>query len=60
MYINHEAAATSGRSENFTRFLHEELTPHVDSLYQTTFYRLLAGQSLGGLFVLNTLLHYLA
>jgi predicted alpha/beta superfamily hydrolase len=58
LYISHEAAAASGGGENFTRFLREELIPHIDSLYPTTAYRLLAGQSLGGLLVLNTLLHH--
>jgi predicted alpha/beta superfamily hydrolase len=58
LYMSREQATTSGGGENFTRFLQQELIPHIDSLYATTSYRMLVGHSLGGLFVLSTLLHH--
>lgn len=58
IYMSREAATPSGGGENFTRFLQQELIPHIDSLYPTTSYRMLVGHSLGGLLVLNTLLHH--
>jgi predicted alpha/beta superfamily hydrolase len=58
VYMSREAAKSSGGGENFTRFLQQELIPHIDSLYPTTSYRLLVGHSLGGLLALYTLLHH--
>jgi predicted alpha/beta superfamily hydrolase len=49
---------TSGGSELFTNFIENELMPHIDSLYPTTSYRVLIGHSLGGLMVINTLIHH--
>jgi len=57
-YMGPQAARSSGGGEHFTRFLQQELIPHIDSLYPTTSYRMLVGHSLGGLFVLHTLLHH--
>jgi predicted alpha/beta superfamily hydrolase len=57
-YMSREEATSSGGGENFTRFLQQELAPHIDSLYSTTSYRMLIGHSLGGLLVLHTLLHH--
>ncbi|MEZ5040363.1 MAG: alpha/beta hydrolase-fold protein [Saprospiraceae bacterium] len=39
-------------------FIKKELIPYVDSLYPTSAHRVLVGHSLGGLFVLNTLIKY--
>lgn len=52
------ALGTSGGGEAFTRFLADELMPHIDSLYPTAPYRILVGHSLGGLLTLNTLLKH--
>jgi len=48
----------SGGGENFVSFLENELIPHVDSLYPTAPYRMLFGHSLGGLAVINILIHH--
>lgn len=47
----------SGGGENFTDFIEKELIPHIDSNYPTAPYRMLIGHSLGGLMVINTLVH---
>ena len=49
---------TSGGGEKFISFIERELMPHVDSLYPTAPYRMLIGHSLGGLTVMNTLIHH--
>ena len=49
---------TSGGGENFTAFIEKELIPHIDSLYPTAPYRVFIGHSLGGLMVINTLIHH--
>jgi predicted alpha/beta superfamily hydrolase len=48
--------ANSGGLDNFLRFLHGELIPHIDATYRTTGYRILVGHSLAGLAVVHTLL----
>lgn len=48
----------SGGGEAFTAFLDKELIPYIDKKYATAPYRLLIGHSLGGLMVVNTLLHH--
>ena len=48
----------SGGGENFTAFIEKELMPHIDSLYPTAPYRMLIGHSLGGLMVINILVHH--
>jgi len=48
----------SGGGENFTLFLKNELIPYMDKNYPTAPYRTLAGHSLGGLTVINTLLNH--
>jgi uncharacterized protein len=50
--------ATSGGAESFLKFLQEELMPRIDRDYRTQPYRILAGHSLGGLFVLHTVIHH--
>lgn len=49
---------TSGGGERFTSFIEKELIPHIDSLYPTAPYRMMIGHSLGGLMVINTLVHH--
>ena len=48
----------SGGGEKFMSFIEKELIPHIDSLYPTEPYRMLIGHSLGGLTVMNALLHH--
>ncbi|UOQ52299.1 alpha/beta hydrolase-fold protein [Hymenobacter cellulosivorans] len=46
-----------GKGEKFMSFVEKELIPYVDAAYPTTPYRTLIGHSVGGLTVVNTLLH---
>ena len=46
----------SGGAALFRQFILEEALPFVDQNYNTSAHRVLAGHSLGGLFVVNTLL----
>jgi pimeloyl-ACP methyl ester carboxylesterase len=48
----------SGGANQFTAFLRDELIPYVDSIYPTAPYKILVGHSLGGVLVINTLVHY--
>ena len=50
--------AASGGGERFTRFLEEELIPHIEKNYPASNERLLIGHSLGGLLVINTLIKH--
>jgi len=50
--------ADSGGGENFMFFMEKELIPYVNSKYPTQSYRMLIGHSLGGLTVMNALLHH--
>lgn len=47
----------AGGGEKFTDFIEKELIPYVDDHYPTQPYRVFIGHSLGGLMVVNTLLH---
>ncbi len=49
-------ANESGGGYNYSNFLMTELIPTIDSSYRTNGKRILNGYSLGGLFVLNTLI----
>ncbi|MFZ4927940.1 alpha/beta hydrolase [Chryseobacterium sp. Mn2064] len=46
----------SGESENFVRFLQEEVKPFINKNYRIQEYTVLVGHSFGGLFAINTLL----
>lgn len=48
----------SGGAENFTKFIEDELIPHIDANYPTTPHRTLIGHSLGGLVVANTFINH--
>ncbi|HSZ33599.1 MAG TPA: alpha/beta hydrolase-fold protein [Puia sp.] len=50
--------STSGGGGEFISFIEKELIPHIDSLYPTAPYRIFIGHSLGGLTVINTLMHH--
>lgn len=47
----------SGGGDQFISFIQKELIPYIDTHYKTEPYRMFAGHSLGGLLVINTLLH---
>ena len=46
-----------GNGEKFMSFVEKELIPHINSNYPTTTYKTFIGHSVGGLTVINTLLH---
>ncbi|MDM1553518.1 alpha/beta hydrolase [Chryseobacterium indologenes] len=48
--------ADSGGSENFVKFIQEELKPFISKNYRTQDYSVLVGHSFGGLFAINVLL----
>ncbi len=50
--------SSSGGGEKFTAFMEKELIPYIDSMYPTAPHRILIGHSLGGLMVINTLVHH--
>jgi predicted alpha/beta superfamily hydrolase len=50
--------STSGGGEIFMSFIEKELMPYMDSLYPTAPYKVLIGHSLGGLTVINALMHH--
>ncbi|MEQ1808434.1 MAG: alpha/beta hydrolase-fold protein [Terricaulis sp.] len=47
----------AGGADDFRRFLAEEVIPFIDGRFRTTGRRTLMGESLAGLFVVDTLLH---
>jgi len=47
-----------GNGDKFMSFVEKELIPYIDTNYPTTTYKILIGHSLGGLTVINTLLHH--
>lgn len=47
---------TTPDADRFVRFISEELIPEIDRKYRTQHYRVLMGHSLGGLFVVYSLL----
>jgi uncharacterized protein len=49
---------TSGGGENFIAFMEKELMPFIESKYPTAPYKMLIGHSLGGLMVMQTLVHH--
>lgn len=53
--MDHKTAP--GSATRFANFLNTELIPHIDTTYKTQPYRMLAGHSLGGLFVLFNMLN---
>jgi predicted alpha/beta superfamily hydrolase len=46
-----------GNGDKFMSFIEKELIPYIDATYPTTTYRTFIGHSVGGLTVVNTLLH---
>ena len=58
LWIDDDFARSFGGGEAFMSFIEKELIPHIDSLYPTNPYRMLIGHSLGGLTVINALVHH--
>ena len=56
--VGDRAGENSGGGENFMSFIKNELFPAIESTYSTAPYRILMGHSVGGLTVLNTLIHH--
>lgn len=48
----------SGGGDKFIAFIEKELIPHIESTYPAAPYRMLIGHSMGGLTVMNTLIHH--
>jgi predicted alpha/beta superfamily hydrolase len=55
---NNNGIDGSGGGERFISFLEKELIPYIDYSYPTAPYKLLMGHSLGGLIVMQTLVHH--
>jgi predicted alpha/beta superfamily hydrolase len=47
---------TAGGADNFLKFIETELIPEIEKTYRVQPYRILAGHSFGGLFVVHTLI----
>ena len=56
--IDPDATPQGGGSEQFSRFLTEELRPVIDSTYRTNGRNMLIGHSYAGLFTVNTFFHH--
>ncbi len=48
----------NGNADSLALFFEKELIPYIDSNYKTAPYKILAGHSVGGLFVINTALKH--
>lgn len=55
--IDKESPGFVGGGEKFMSYVENELMPYIDSNYQTYPYRIFIGHSVGGLTVINTLIH---
>ena len=56
--ITDSGGENSDGSEKFMSFIKNELFPDIESKYSTAPYRILMGHSVGGLTVINTLIHH--
>ncbi|MGH1385817.1 alpha/beta hydrolase-fold protein [Kordia sp.] len=56
-HLSRHMVENSGGGEAFISFIEKELIPYIDSKYATESYRVFIGHSLGGLTVMNTLIH---
>lgn len=57
-YWDAVSTKSSGGGERFISFIEKELLPYIDSHYPTQPYKMLIGHSLGGLTVMQTLVHH--
>jgi len=55
---NSDGVKNSGGGERFLTFIAKELIPYIDKHYPTTSYKLLMGHSLGGLMVVQAMVHH--
>ncbi|MGK2863034.1 MAG: alpha/beta hydrolase-fold protein [Chitinophagaceae bacterium] len=55
---NGDGIHDSGGGEKFISFIEKELMPYIESSYPVAPYKLLMGHSLGGLMVMQTLVHH--
>ncbi len=53
-----ETPGVVGNGENFMRYVEKELMPYIESNYPTAPYKIFIGHSVGGLTVVNTLIHH--
>ena len=53
-----ETPGIVGNGENFMRYVENELMPYIESNYPTASYKIFIGHSVGGLTVVNTLIHH--
>jgi predicted alpha/beta superfamily hydrolase len=55
--VDKEFPNAAGNGDKFMGFVEKELIPYIDTTYPTTTYKTFIGHSVGGLTVVNTLLH---
>lgn len=55
---NSDGLKNTGGGEKFISFLEKELMPYIESNYPASPYKIFMGHSLGGLMVINTLVHH--
>jgi len=53
-----ETPGIVGRGDKFMLYVEKELIPYIESNYQTASYKIFIGHSVGGLTVVNTLIHH--
>jgi len=53
-----ETPGIDGRGEKFMLYVEKELIPYIESNYPTAPYKIFIGHSVGGLTVVNTLIHH--
>lgn len=53
-----ETPGVVGEGEKFMRYVEKELMPYIESNYPTASYKIFIGHSVGGLAVVNTLVHH--
>jgi uncharacterized protein len=53
-----ETPGIVGRGEKFMLYVEKELMPYIESNYPTASYKIFIGHSVGGLTVVNTLIHH--
>jgi uncharacterized protein len=57
-YLSKDFLKTTGGGEAFLSFIEKELMPYIDAKYPTEPYKMLIGHSLGGLMVMQALVHH--
>jgi hypothetical protein len=56
--MDEETPGIVGRGEEFMLYVEKELMPYIESNYPTASYKIFIGHSVGGLTVVNTLIHH--